>query len=124
MPPIATPETEGRVFGTDWTIANIAALLRSNALRGVWREPRSSGGSLTAINRNYLRTVSARHLPTHVSLIFMRLENLAWYASLRFDEPTTWNPDVAERWLTTLFGPNRPRLLESETGPAHQFTLP
>ena len=71
--PVAAPHTEGRVFGTDWSIANVAKLLRSNAARGVWRSAGTAGGYTAKINQNYVRTVSARHLPTSVTLIFMQL---------------------------------------------------
>src|ERR1035441_10954060 len=72
--PIAAPHTVGRIFDTDWSIANVARLLRSNAGRGVWRHAVTTGGSTGSVNRYYLRTVSARHLPSGVSLIFMRVE--------------------------------------------------
>src|SRR5258708_2326482 len=42
--PIAAPHTEGRIFGTDWSIANVAKLLRSNAGRGMWRQTGATGG--------------------------------------------------------------------------------
>src|ERR1017187_5934575 len=65
--PIAAPQTEGRIFGTDWSIANVATLLRSNAARGVWRHNGTTGGYTAKLNQNYIRTVSARHLPTSVT---------------------------------------------------------
>jgi hypothetical protein len=113
-PPIAAPETEGRIFGSDWSIANVAKLLRSNATRGVWRSTSTTGGSIAVVNQYYLRTVSARHLPTAVSLIFMRLENQDWYASLCFadEDYLPWNEDAAEQWLYALFGEERPRVRE------------
>jgi hypothetical protein len=114
--PIATPHTEGRTFGTDWSILNVATLLRSNAGRGTWHATGATGGTLAKVNQNYIRTVSARHLPTNVSLIFMRVEDeRCWYASLCFagaDDYLPWNQDVAERWLCALFGEDRPRLIE------------
>jgi hypothetical protein len=66
------------------------------------------------VNQYYLRTVSARHLPTAVSLIFMRLENQDWYASLCFadEDYLPWNEDAAEQWLYALFGEERPRVRE------------
>lgn len=128
--PVAAPETEGRVFGTDWSIANVAKLLRSNAGRGMWHDPGTTGGSMAKVNQNYVRTVSARHLPTDVSLIFMRLENAnCWYASLCFanaDGYSPWNGAAAEQWLCALFGPDRPRVLEdpATANPSvRQFTL-
>src|SRR5947209_8264961 len=114
--PIAAPHTEGRTFGTDWSIVNVATLLRANAGRGTWHSTGGTGGTLAKVNQNYIRTVSARHLPTSVSLIFMRLENEnCWYASLCFadaDAYLPWKEDVAERWLCALFGEDRPRLVE------------
>ena len=120
--PAAAPRTEGRIFGTDWSIANVAKLMRSNAGRGTWRQDVAGGSSMARINQSYLRTVSARHLPTAVSLIFLQLEPASeasksptpnpqprpsWYASLCFTDGETvlpWNREVAELWLNALFG--------------------
>jgi hypothetical protein len=127
--PTATPRTEGRIFGTDWSIANVARLLRSNAGRGVWRQAADTGGTTGTVNRYYLRTVSAHHLPSGVSLIFMRLEaENCWYLSLCFaaaDEVAPWNPETAELWLRALFGEDRPGVREgADVHPdARQFTL-
>jgi hypothetical protein len=127
--PTAAPRTEGRIFGTDWSIANVARLLRSNAGRGVWRQTADTGGTTGPVNRYYLRTVSARHLPSGVSLIFLRLEaENCWYLSLCFaagDEVAPWNPETAELWLRALFGEDRPRVREAaDIHPdARQFTL-
>jgi len=135
MPPIAAPRTEGRIFGTDWSIANVATLLRSNASRGAWRTSGTPGGLTAKLNQNYIRTVSAQHLPTNVSLIFMRLEaENCRYASLCFagaDTYLPWNADIAEQWLRALFGQERPKVLadlpemSAETGhqSVRQFTL-
>jgi hypothetical protein len=116
-PPIAAPHTEGRVFGTDWSIAHVATLLRVNAARGRWRRSDTPGGYTASINRNYARTVSARHLPTGVTVIFMQLEaERCWYASLCFasaDGYLPWSSDTAEKWLTALFDQDRPRVLET-----------
>jgi hypothetical protein len=127
--PIATPRTEGRTLGTDWTIAHVAKLLRSNAERGAWDGSRASDSSVEAVNQYYLRKVSARHLPTSVSVIFMRLakEN-RWYASLCFasaDVYLPWNANTAEQWLCALFGADRPRVcVEDADNPSvRQFTL-
>jgi hypothetical protein len=128
--PTATPLTEGRVFDSDWSIANVARLLRANAGRGVWRTDTAGSGSTRSVNHYYLRTVSARHLPTSVSLIFMRLapEN-CWYASLCFadtDGVLPWNPETAELWLNALFGEDRPRIREAAGShvDSRQYTLP
>jgi hypothetical protein len=135
-PPIAAPHTEGRIFGTDWSIANVAALLRSNASRGAWRRAGTTGGGLTAkLNHNYIRTVSAQHLPTGVTLIFMRLEaEKCRYASLCFANAAGYlpfNAEIAERWLCALFGEDRPLLLgdspadggDAGTRSVRQFTV-
>jgi len=127
--PIAAPRTAGRVFDTDWSIANVARLLRSNAGRGVWRHAATTGGSTGSVNQYYLRTVSARHLPSGVSLIFMRVEREnCWYLSLCFagaDAVLPWNPVTAELWLWALFGEDRPRVREAAdvNQDVRQFTL-
>jgi hypothetical protein len=133
--PIAAPHTTGRIFGSDWSIVNVARLLRSNAARGAWRDTVSPSGSMTVVNQQYLRTVSAQHLPTSVSLIFMQLEQAnCWYASLCFasaDDYLPWNEEAAEAWLGALFGEDRPRVLraaagasmEATDGSVRQFTL-
>lgn len=126
--PIAAPHSEGRVFGTDWSIAHVATLLRANASRGSWRSTNDSYAA--RINQNYLRTVSARHLPTGVTLIFMRLEEeKCWYASLCFatgDDYAPWNDETAELWLWALFDAERPRITAEPSSHAsvRQFTLP
>jgi hypothetical protein len=118
--PVAASATLGRVFDTDWSIANVATLLRANAGRGVWQEE-AGAGSRRIINQNYLRTASARHLPSKLSVIFLRLPKY-WYASLCFDEG--WNAEVAELWLKTLFGEDRALVVEGDrVGDARQFTL-
>ena len=127
--PIAAPVTVGRIFNTDWSIANVATLLRANAGRGVWRSAAANGGSTGSVNQYYLRTASARHLPSGVSLIFLRVEpQNCWYLSLCFadDEGVQpWNPEMAELWLRALFGEDRPRVRESPDGSpsVRQFTL-
>jgi hypothetical protein len=126
--PVAAPQTEGRTFGTDWSIANVATLLRANASRGVWRGTGATGGYTAKINQHYIRTVSARHLPTSVTLIFLQLaDRNCWYASLCFagaDGYLPWNADAAEQWLWALFGQDRPRVLEeSGNESVRQFTL-
>ena len=133
--PIATLHTEGRIFGADWSIVNVATLLRVNAARGMWRRSDAAGGYMAKINQNYIRTVSARHLPTSVTLIFMRLEaENCWYASLCFastDGYLPWSADTAENWLLALFDKDRPQVLEKPATPSEapwnpstrQFTL-
>lgn len=128
--PIAGPRTEGRVFDTDWSVSNVARLLRSNAGRGAWRNSDTTGGSTESVNRYYLRTVSARHLPSSLSLIFMRLEQEnCYYTSLCFagadGTVLPWDAKTAELWLWALFGEDRPRVREIDGGGqnARQFTL-
>jgi|ERR1035437_3173220 hypothetical protein len=129
LTPTAAPRTAGRIFDSDWSIANVAKLLRSNAGRGVWRPAATTGGSAGTVNQYYLRTVSARHLPSGVSLIFMRLDaQHCWYLSLCFagaDEVEPWNPETAELWLWALFGEDRPRVREAAGANPNtrQFTL-
>jgi hypothetical protein len=128
-PPAAAPRTQGRIFGTDWSIANVARLLRANAGRGVWRTAATASGSTGSVNQYYLRTVSAHHLPSEVSVIFMRLEQEnCWYLSLCFaaaEELQPWNSETAELWLRSLFGEDRPRAREAPglNPNVRQFTL-
>jgi hypothetical protein len=128
-PPAAAPRTQGRIFGTDWSVANVARLLRANAGRGVWRTAAAASGSSGSVNQYYLRTVSAHHLPSEVSVIFMRLEREnCWYLSLCMasaEEVQPWNAETAELWLWALFGEDRPRVREAPTvNPnVRQFTL-
>jgi hypothetical protein len=117
--PMAEPRSQGRVFGADWSIANVAALLRSKAARGVWRPGSTAGGGYAAkINQQYIQAVSAQHLPTNVSLIFMQLDD-CWCASLCFcaaGELLPWQENLAEQWLWALFGQDRPRVRPSDEG--------
>ena len=124
FPPAASSQTEGRIFGTDWSIANVARLLRANAGRGAWRASAATGGSTGSVNQYYLRTASACHLPSDASLIFMRLQREnCWYLSLCFARE--WNAEAADAWLWALFGEDRPRVAETPgAGPnVRQFTL-
>ena len=129
QPPVAAPHTQGRIFGTDWSIANVARLLRANAGRGVWHTAATASGSTGSVNQYYLRTASAHHLPSGVSLIFLRLEEgNCWYLSLCFataGEVAPWNPETAELWLWALFGEDRPRVREAAGANPNvrQFTL-
>ena len=120
--PIATPATLGRIFDTDWSIANVAKLMRANAGRGVWNEE-SAAGSTRTINQYYLRTASARHNPSKLSVIFMRVKlRDCWYASLCFD--AGWNEEVAELWLKCLFGEARALVVEEpRAGNSREFTM-
>ena len=128
--PVAGPITEGRILGTDWSIANIAKLLRTNAMQGAWDNSPATSSSLESVNKYYLRKVSAMHLPTKVSLIFMRMAKIeVWYASICFATPDgylPWNQAVADLWLKALFGPDLPLVkVEDPDNPSvRQFTLP
>ena len=127
--PTASPRTEGRIFDSDWSIANVARLLRANAGRGVWRQADATAGSTRSVNQYYLRTVSARHLPSGASLIFMRLEpENCFYASICFAGAAgvlPWDADAAELWLWALFGEDRPHVRETPGADPQirQFTL-
>jgi hypothetical protein len=127
--PIAGPHTEGRTLGADWSIANVAKLLRSNAGTGAWDSWDATGSRQTAANQYYVRKGSAKHLPTNVSLIFLRLKKQGcWYASLCFasaDGYLPWDAEAAELWLWALFGEDRPRVeVEDADNPSvRQFRL-
>jgi hypothetical protein len=127
--PIAGPHTEGRILGSDWSVPNVAKLLRSNAGTGAWDSSRAADGRRAAANQYYVRKGSAQHLPTNVSLIFMRLaQQSCWYVSLCFadaDGYLPWNEQAAEQWLCALFGEDRPHvILEDADNPSvRQFTL-
>ena len=116
MSTLAAQHTVGRIFDTDWSIANIAKLLKFNAARGMVRSGAATGGRLV-IQLNYLRTVSARHLPTGAVVTFTREEEgNCWHAAICFadlNQYLPWNDAVAEEWLAALFGADRPRLQES-----------
>jgi hypothetical protein len=127
--PIAGRDTEGRTLGSDWSISNAAKLLRSNAGAGAWDSSGAADGRGAAANQYYVRKASVKHLPTNVSLIFMRLaEQRSWYASLCFagaDGYLPWNVETAEQWLWSLFGEDRPRAIveDAENPSVRQFTL-
>jgi hypothetical protein len=116
MSELAPQHMVGRIFDTDWTIANVAKLLKFNAARGMVRSGVATGGQL-AIQTYYLRTVSARHLPTNVVVAFTREEEgNCWHAAICFadlNQYVPWNDAVAEEWLAALFGEDRPRVVES-----------
>jgi hypothetical protein len=127
--PIAGPRTEGRILGSDWSVPNVAKLLRSNAGTGAWDSSRAVDGRRAAANQYYIRKGSALHLPTKVSLIFIRLaQQRCWYASLCFadsDGYLPWNEQAAEQWLCALFGEDRPRAIgeDADNPSVRQFTL-
>lgn len=129
MSELAPQHLVGRIFDTDWTIANVAKLLKFNASRGMVRRGAATGGTL-AILTNYLRTVSARHLPSGVIVTFTREEEgNCWHAAICFadlNQYLPWNDAIAEEWLAALFGEDRARLQESldPNGPVRHFKLP
>jgi hypothetical protein len=69
--PLNPQPTVGRIFGSDWTIANVAKLLRFNAGQDFLRADPLIGG-LREISENYLRRTSARHLPSSITVTFRR----------------------------------------------------
>lgn len=119
--PLDPQHTIGRIFGQDWTIANVAKLLRFNAGQGMLRPGPLTGG-MREMNEDYLRRTAARHLPTGVAVTFRRDAGKNWIASLCFatlDHYLPWDDAVAEEWLTALFLEDRPRVQE-RTGTAAQ----
>jgi hypothetical protein len=119
--------TLGRIFGTDWTIANVAKLLRANAAQGILRAGPLTGG-MREINQDYLRRTSARHLPSNVVATFRRDDHHAWHAELCFaglQNYLPWNDAVAEEWLAALFLECRPLVCEcpSDSPVTRHFTL-
>jgi hypothetical protein len=123
--------TLGRIFGDDWTIANVAKLLRFNAGQGVLR-PGFVSSSLQEVNQDYLRKTAARHLPSGVTVTFRRDQAGSLHAELCFadlNQYLPWSEAVAEQWLEALFPGERMRLVESSTGASEpgvirRFTLP
>ena len=115
--PLDLQHIAGRIIGNDWTIANVATLLRFNASQSTLRS-----GPLTSsqrqINQDYLRKTSAHHLSSGVTVAFRRDETSVWYAELSFVGPQAWNEAVAEEWLAALFLQQRPNVRESrKAGP-------
>jgi hypothetical protein len=112
------PPALGRIFGSDWTIGNVAKLLRFNAGQDFVRTGPLTGG-LGEINENYLRKTSAQHLPSGVMVTFRRDGTGNWHAELCFagvDGYLPWNDTLAEEWLAALFLHNRPRVRDVTEG--------
>src|SRR5271165_4927976 len=108
----------GRIFGSDWTIANVAKLLRFNAGQDFVRAGPLTGG-LREIGENYLRRTSARHLPSGVTVTFRRDITGNWHAEIGFaglDHYLPWNDALAEEWLAALFLQDRPRVRDVTQG--------
>jgi hypothetical protein len=89
----------------------------------------ATGGQLV-IQTHYLRTVSARHLPSGAVMTFTREEEgNCWHAAIcfaDFNNYLPWNAAVAEEWLAALFGESRPLAEESVDagGVVHHFRVP
>jgi hypothetical protein len=116
--PLDPQPTLGRIFGSDWTIANVAKLLRFNAGQDFVRAGPLTGG-LREISENYLRRTSARHLPSGVTVTFRRNITGDWDAELcfaGFDHYLPWNDVLAEEWLAALFLQDRPRVRDVTEG--------
>jgi hypothetical protein len=111
----------GRTFGSDWTIANIAKLLRFNAGQDYVR-PGPLIGGLREISENYLRRTSARHLPSGLTVTFRRDITGNWHAELCFDA-LPWNDALAEEWLVALFLQDRSRVREVTEGASQPNTV-
>ncbi|MGA2136546.1 MAG: hypothetical protein ABSH50_30010 [Bryobacteraceae bacterium] len=108
--------TLGRTFGSDWTIANIAKLLRFHAGQDFLRAGPHIGG-LREISENYLRRTTARHLPTGVTVTFRRDRAGDWHAGILFAAVDhSWNDALAEEWLAALFMQDRPRVRDVTIG--------
>jgi hypothetical protein len=106
--------TIGRIFGADWTLANVAKLLRFNAGQGVLPVGPLSGASQES-NQDYLRRTAARHIPSGTVVSLRRDTAGNWYAELCFaglDDYFSWNDEWAEAWLNALFPADRARVRE------------
>ena len=117
--------TLGRIFGSDWTIANVAKLLRFNAGQDFVRAGPLLGG-LREISENYLRRTSAQHLPSGVTVTFRRDITANWHAEICFaglDHYLPWNDALAEEWLAALFLQDRPRVREVTEGAPRPNTV-
>jgi|SRR5450755_5058316 hypothetical protein len=110
--PLCPQPTLGRIFGSDWTIANVAKLLRFNAGQDFVRAGPLTG-SLREINDNYLRKTSARHLPSGATVTFRCDIAGNGHAEICFaglDHYLPWNDALAEEWLAALYLHDRPRV--------------
>ena len=123
--PLDPQPTQGRIFGSDWTIANVAKLLRFNAGQVFVRTGALLGG-LREISENYLRRTSARHLPSGVTVTLRRDITGNWHAELCFaglDHYLPWNDALAEEWLAALFLRDRPRVRDVTEGASQSNTV-
>ena len=116
--PLDPHPAPARIFGSDWTIANVAKLLRFNAGQDFVRKGPLSGGP-RAISETYLRKTSALHLPSGVAVTFRRDIAGNRHAEIGFtglDHCLPWNDAIAEEWLAALFLQDRPRVREVTEG--------
>jgi len=128
--PLEPRHALGRIYGTDWTIANVAKLLRFNAAQGSLRSGALTG-VLREVNQTYQRTTSARHLPSGVAVSLQRDAAGNYHAEICFaglHHYLPWSDAVAEEWLAALFLEHRSRVREdiapaSPTAPSRLFTL-
>jgi hypothetical protein len=123
--PLDLQPVPGRVFGSDWTIANVAKLLRFNAGQDFVRTGPLMGG-LREISENYLRRTSARHLPSGFTVTFRRDVTGNCHAEFRFaglDHYVPWNDALVEKWLVALFQQDRPRVREVTEGASQPNTV-
>ena len=123
--PLDPQPNVGRTFGNDWTIANVAKLLRFNAGQDFVR-PGPLIGGLREIGNNYLRRMSARHLPSALTVTFRRDATGNWHAELYLaglDHCLPWNDALVEEWLTALFLQDRPRVREVTEGASQLNTV-
>lgn len=117
--------TLGRTFGSDWTIENVAKLLRFHAGQDFVRAGPLAGG-LREIGENYLRRTSARHLPSAVTVTFRRDMDRNWHAEIFFagaDHYHPWNEALGEQWLAALFLQDRPRVRDVTEGDCQPNTV-
>ena len=122
--PLGPQPIPGRIFGSDWTIANVAKLLRFNAGQDFVRVGPLTGG-MRDISDSYHRKTSARHLPSGVTVTFRRDITGNWHAELCFsglDHYLPWNDALAEEWLAALFLHDRPRVLDVTLDVTPDFT--
>jgi hypothetical protein len=123
--PLGPQPTPGRTFGSDWTIANIAKLLRFNAGQDFLRAGPLVGG-MREINENYLRRTAARHLPSGVTVTFRRDIAGNRHAEICFagvHQFLPWNDALAEEWLAALFLQDRPRVRDVTEGASQPNTV-
>jgi hypothetical protein len=110
----------GRLYGREWSLENVARLLRYHAGRGflLGQDPKADA--------RYRQSCTARHAPTQTSVIFTR-DNLGgsligWHASLCFigiNEYLPWDEETAGRWLRALYGDDLGRVVAY----GHQSTI-